>query len=138
MKKKTIILIILITPFLALLILLGIKYISKWLYFSQYNENGISHFLVITIDKNQKYEYIGKLDNYSIYIEHLNIKETNFRNVNAENVSIKKAINNRLTSIKEWKKYAWKIKKDKNSEILVFDNYEIACQYNDCIIRPKS
>ena len=66
----------------------------------------------------------------------MNIKETNFRNVNAENVSIKKAIEEKLVSIMEWKKYAWKITKEGDSEILKYDNYEIACAYDDCVIRP--
>ncbi len=138
MKKKYVVLVILILFILVILVIIGIKYGSKWLYSSQYNENGISHYLVITIDKNQQKEYIGELDNHKIYIEHFNIKETNFRNVNAENVSIKEAINNKLVSIVEWKKYAWRIKKDEETEILLFDNYEIACTYDDCIIRPKS
>lgn len=135
MKKKIIILVIL---FSIIIIIIGIKYGSKWLYSSQYNENGISHYLVITIDKNQQKEYIGELDNHKIYIEHLNIKDTNFRSVNAENISIKEAINNKLVSIDEWKKYSWIIKKEKNGEILKFDNYEIYCTSNDCIIRPKN
>jgi hypothetical protein len=137
-KKNTIIISILVAIFILIILLVGIKYGSKWLLSSQYNENGISHFLVVTIDKNQEKEYIGELDNHKIFIEHLNIKETNFRNIDAENVSIKEAINNRSVSIDEWKKYAWKRKKEGNVEILIFDNYEIACTNEDCIIRPKS
>ena len=41
----------------------------------------------------------------SIYIEELNISETNFRSINAENVSMKNAIDNSLTSIDEWRKF---------------------------------
>ena len=138
MKKKYVTPIILIALFLTIIAIIGIKFGSKWLFQSQYNEHGISHYLVVTIDKTQQKEYIGELDNHRIYIEHLNIKETNFRNVDARNVSIKEAINNKLVSIDEWKKYAWIIKKDGDAEILRFDNYEIACAYDDCIIRPKS
>ena len=138
MKKKIVIPIILISILLVIIAIVAIKFGSKWLYSSQYNENGISHYLVITVDKNQKKEYIGELDSYRIFIEHLNIKETNFRNVDAENVSIKEAINNKLVSIAEWKKYSWKIKKDGDVEILIFDNYEIACAYSDCVIKPKN
>lgn len=47
-------------------------------------------------------------------------------------------IDNKLVSHAEWKKYAWKIKRDGDVEILRFDNYEIACAYDDCVIRPKS
>ena len=66
------------------------------------------------------------------------MNETNFRNVDAENVPIKKAIEEKLVSIAEWKKYAWKIEKNGDAEVLKCDNYEIACAYDDCIIRPLS
>lgn len=66
------------------------------------------------------------------------MNETNFRNVDAENVPIKKAIEEKLVSIAEWKKYAWKIEKNGDAEVLKYDNYEIACAYDDCIIRPLS
>ena len=110
----------------------------NWLFSSQYNQKGVSHFLVVTIDRNQPKVYIGELDNHRIYVENLNLEETNFRNINAENVSIKKAIEEKLVSMKEWRKYAWKIKKEGDAEILKYDNYEIACAYDDCIIRPIS
>ncbi|MBR2241490.1 MAG: hypothetical protein IJ890_09005 [Clostridia bacterium] len=135
MKKKVIILI-------AILIIgiVGIVYIfsfgAKWLFSEQYNENGISHFLVITIDKNQSREYVGELDGHRIYVENLNLEETNFRTVNAENMSIKEAIEKNLVSIEEWRKYAWKNKKDGDAEILQFENYEIVIANGECIIRP--
>lgn len=110
----------------------------NWLFSSQYNENGISHFLVVTIDRNQPKVYIGELDNHRIYVENLNLEETNFRNINAENVSIKKAIDEKLVTIEEWRKYAWKIEREGDAEVLKYDNYEIACAYDDCIIRPIS
>ena len=81
---------------------------------------------------------MGELDGHRIFIENLNLEETNFRTVNAENMSIKEAIENNLVSIKEWKKYAWKIKKDGDVEILEFENYEIVIAYDDCVIRPLS
>ena len=133
-KNLTILSIILIIIIIGLWIFFNID----WLFSTQYNEKGISHFLVVTIDRNQPREFLGELDNHRIYIENLNIQETNFRNVKAENVSIKKAIAEKLVSIAEWKKYAWKIKKDGDLEILEYDNYEIACAYDDCIIRPLS
>ena len=109
-------------------------YVIDWLFSSQYNENGVSHFLVVTIDKNQPKKFIGELDNHRIYVE--NLKETNFRNINAENVPIKEAIEKKLVSIKEWKKYAYKIEKNGDEEVLKYDRYEITCTYDDCIIRP--
>jgi hypothetical protein len=135
LKKKTIVLIIAI-----ILIIVGMtcffSFGINWLFSEQYNDKGISHFLVITIDKNQPKEYVGELEGHRIFIENLNLEETNFRTVNAENMSIKEAIENNLVSIKEWKKYAWKIKKDGDAEILQFENYEIVIAYDDCIIRP--
>ena len=128
---------------LSIILMVGIViFISffgiNWLFSSQYNENGISHFLVVTIDRNQPKVYIGELDNHRIYVENLNLEETNFRNIKAENVSIKKAIDEKLVTIEEWRKYAWKIEREGDAEVLKYDNYEIACAYDDCIIRPIS
>lgn len=135
-KNKFIVLgVILITLFVVFII--GPHFI-KWLFSSQYNENGVSHILVITVDNSQSKEYIGELDDHKIYVERLNLKETNFRNVNAENVSIKKAIDKKLVSITEWKKYAWKVIKKGNIEIYKYENYEIACTIEECTIRPLS
>lgn len=110
----------------------------NYFFLSQYNDKEVSHFLVVTIDENQLREYIGELDGHRIYVEKFNLNETNFRNVDAENVPIKKAIEEKLVSIAEWKKYAWKIEKNGDAEVLKYDNYEIACAYDDCIIRPLS
>ena len=135
MKKKVIVLItILIIGIVGVVCIFSFG--TKWLFSEQYNENGISHFLVITIDKNQSREYVGELDGHRIYVENLNLEETNFRTVNAENMSIKEAIEKNWVSIEEWRKYAWKVKKDGDAEILQFENYEIVIAYDDCIIRP--
>ena len=136
-KNKTII----ISVIVGIVLLCGVLFIFKdkitnGLFSSQYNSNGVSHFLVITIDNNQQKEFIGKLGKYRVYIEKLDIDETNFRTKEAENLSIKDAINKNLVSIEEWKKYAWNIKKDGDAEILQFENYEIVLAYDDCIIRP--
>ena len=138
MKKKNILIILGIILILGIIVFLISPYVINWLFSSQYNKNGVSHFLVVTIDENQPREYMGELDGHRIYVENFNLKETNFRNVNAENVSIKKAINEKLVSIEEWKKYAWKIDKDGDAEVLKYDKYEIACAHDDCIIRPLS
>ena len=137
MKKK---IIILITAIIVIIVgAIGFFTIGiNWLFSEQYNEKGISHFLVITIDENQPREYVGDLDGNRIFIENLNLEETNFRTVNAENMSIKEALEKKLVSIEEWRKYAWKIKKDGDAEILQFENYEIAIAYDDCVIRPLS
>lgn len=136
MKKRTIIVIVAIIIGIigGILLFWGIDF----LFSKQYNANGVSHFLVVTYDKNQPREYLGELDGYKIYIESLNLEETNFRNVKAENVPIKKAINEKLVSVSEWRKYSWRIRKEDDMEILIFDTYEIVCANNECIIRPIS
>ena len=135
MKKNKWIILGVILSTLIVVFLVGPHFI-KWLFSGQYNENGISHFLVITIDNSQSKEYIGELDGHKIYVERLELKETNFRNVNAEKKKIKKAIDEKLVSITEWKKYAWKVIKKSNIEIFKYENYEIACTSEECTIRP--
>ncbi len=121
----------------VVIVLLIIVYLVITAFSSQYNEHGISHFLVITIDKNQEKEYLGDLDECKVYIEGLNIKETVFRTVDAENLSISDALKNKKVSLSDWKKYAWSIKKENNAEILVYENYEIYVGNEECIIKPK-
>ena len=112
--------------------------IVRWLFAQQYNSKGISHFLVITLDNEQQKEYVGKLEGHDVYIEGLNIAETNFRTINAENLSIKDAIESKLVSIEDWKKYALRITEEESGEILEFENYEILVTSGECIIRPLS
>ena len=135
MKKKSKIL--LITLICSLLFSIAAVYgIVRYMFSAQYNSNGVSHFLVVTIDKEQGKEYIGDLENHKVYIEGFNISETNFRNIKAENVSVKEAIEKDLVSIDEWKNYAFSIEKSGKAEILKFDNYEIYIDTEICIIRP--
>lgn len=110
--------------------------IVRWLFAQQYNSKGISHFLVITLDNEQQKEYVGELEEHDVYIEGLNIAETNFRTINAENLSIKDAIESNLVSIEDWKKYALQITEEESGEILKFENYEILVTSEECIIRP--
>ena len=110
----------------------------KWMFDAQYNENGVSHFLVITIDENQPKEYIGELDAHKIFVEKLNMDATYFISVSAENISIKEAIDKNLVSIDDWREYAWEIEKDGDNEILQYENYEIAIAHDECIIRPRT
>ena len=108
----------------------------SWLFSAQYNENGVSHFLVVTIDEDRPREYMGELDGLPVYMEGLDIEGTNFRSVDAEDIPVKEAIENGLVSLEEWRKYASKTKTEADVEILKFDNYEIAVYSNECIIRP--
>lgn len=54
MKKKTIIISLIIIITITIIIILISNFSINDLYFAQYNENGVSHFLVVTIDKNQQ------------------------------------------------------------------------------------
>ena len=110
--------------------------IVRWLFAQQYNSKGISHFLVITLDNEQQKEYVGELEEHDVYIEGLNIAETNFRTINAENLSIKDAIESNLVSIEDWKNYALRITEEESGEILKFENYEILVTTGECVIRP--
>ena len=108
----------------------------KWMYDAQYNQKGVSHFLVITIDQSQPKEYVGELEAHSIFVEKLDMDDTYFISATDEHISIKEAIDNNLVSINEWRKYAWKTEKDGDAEILQFENYEIMVSPDECIIRP--
>ena len=110
--------------------------IVGWLFSQQYNSKGISHFLVITLDNEQQKEHVGKLEEHDVYIEGLNIAETNFRTINAENLSVKDAIESNLVSIEDWKNYALRITEEENGEVLKFENYEILVTTDECVIRP--
>ena len=115
------------------LVIVGIIY---WMHTEQYNSKGVSHFLVVTVDQNKERVKIGRLNEYNVYVEGLS--EYNFRTSDAKNLSVKKAIENNLVSIDEWKKYASSTRKDNDSLILVFDNYEISLTGDECLIRPRS
>lgn len=103
---------------------------------AQYNNKGISHFLVIAIDNNVSKTYLGELEDHKVYIERLNIEETNFRSIKAENVSIREVLDKKLITINELKKYAFRLSKQGQYEVLKYDNYEIAINDEELIIRP--
>ena len=102
----------------------------------QYNSKGISSLLNITIDEKQPKEYIGELENYNIYVEKLKKDELYFISINNKHIPVKVAVDEELVSVSDWRKKAWDIKKDENIEILQYENYEIAIDDNDYIIRP--
>ena len=127
-------------PFIILgfLMTAGSIFIACWLFAAQYNSKGISHFLVITYDPYKPKQQVGELDGHDIYLEQMEINGTAFRSVKAEDVPLREAFENRLTSIDEWRKYARHKKTKGNEEILMFENYEIAVTENECVIRPIS
>lgn len=107
-------------------------------YNTQYNLMGISNIISVYIDETRDKEYVGKLDGYDIYVEGLRVEELNFRTFNAESIPFKEAIDKKIVSIKDFRRGAWYIFKDNNTEILRYESYEIAISNNECIIRPVS
>lgn len=107
-------------------------------YSKQYNLKGISNILSVYIDEDRKKEYVGELDGYEIYVENLRIEELNYRTFNAKYIVFKDALDKKMTSIEDWRKGAWYIFKEDDTEILRYESYEIVISKNECIIRPIS
>ena len=107
-------------------------------YSKQYNLKGISNILSVYIDEDREKEYVGELDGYEIYVENLRVEELNYRTFNAKYIVFKDALNKKMTSIEDWRKGAWYIFKEDDTEILRYESYEIAISKNECIIRPIS
>ena len=132
MKNKGII----ITAIISILFSAGMLIlIIPWMFKAQYNSKGISHFLVVTIDNSSR-EYIGTLEGHKVYIEGFDKETTVFRSIDAKNVSIKEALDKKLVSIEEWRKYSFFITNKDDYEVLKYDNYEIVINKKECIIRP--
>lgn len=136
MKKEKIVIII-ITIIVIIFTLGGIIFIPC-LFSKQYNSKGISNILFVYIDKDREKEYVGNLNGYKIYVENLRVEELNYRTFNENTISLKDAINNKLVSINDWRRGAWYIFKNNDTEILRYESYEIAINNNECIIRPVS
>ena len=107
-------------------------------YSKQYNLKGISNILSVHIDEDREKEYVGELDGYEIYVENLRIEELNYRTFNAKYIVFKDALDKKMTSIEDWRKGAWYIFKEDDTEILRYESYEIAISKKECIIRPIS
>ncbi len=105
-------------------------------FFQQYNLNGVSSLLCISIDYSQPREYVGQLEGYSIYVEDMKTDELYFTTLTADNLSLKDAVENGAVSVKDWRKKAWVIFSDGDTEILRYENYEIAVSAGECVIRP--
>ena len=129
---------IIIPIFLSVILLIGVFSVILYAYNKQYNLKGISNILSIYIDETREKEYVGKLDGYEIYVENLRVEELNYRTFNAKFIMFKDAIDKKLTSINDWRKGAWYIFKEADTEILRYESYEIAISKKECIIRPIS
>lgn len=92
--------------------------------------------LCITIDENQPQEYIGELDGYEIYVERLKTDALYYTSVKGNNIPLRDAVNKGIVSVKDRREKAWDIIYDGGTEILRYENYEIAISDGNCIIRP--
>ena len=135
-NKKIIFFVVIVFILLIIGIWICLPKLIDSMFAAQFNANGVSHFLVITVDKDQPREYVGQLDNHKIYIEQLVEDETVFRSVDAENVTFEEAFTNNLVSIEDWREHASNIESRQDYEILQFENYEIVVSKEECIIRP--
>ena len=129
---------IIIPIFLSVILLIGVFSVILYAYNKQYNLKGISNILSIYIDEDREKEYVGKLDGYEIYVENLRVEELNYRTFNAKFIMFRDALDKKLTSINDWRKGAWYIFKEDDTEILRYESYEIAISKKECIIRPIS
>ena len=129
---------IIIPIVISIIMMVGIAGVLIYAYNTQYNLRGISNIMSIYIDKEREKEYVGKLDGKNIYVENLRTEELCFLTFSSNSVSLKDAIDKKLVSLKDWRRGAWYIFHDNDAEILRYESYEIACAYDDCIIRPIS
>ncbi len=102
----------------------------------QYNARGISSFLCITIDESRPKEYIGELEDYTVYVEGLKTEELYYVSADAEEISLKEAVTRRMVSVTDWQKKARETEWSGGTEILRYENYEIVVTDGECIIRP--
>ena len=107
-----------------------------WIYTEQYNLKGVSHFLLIATDENISKQYVGELNNHKVYVEGLDVNESNFRTYDAEALSLKDAIEKKLVSLNEWRRYALKTYETEDEEVLIYQSHEIIITSDECIIKP--
>ena len=137
-KHNKYIWLIIIPIVLYVLFIIGIFGIIIFAYIKQYNIKGISNILSIYIDEDREKEYVGKLNNYDIYVEKLRLEELNYKTFDNKSISLKDAIDDELVTIDDWRRGAWYIFKNNDTEILRYETYEIAITNKECIIRPIS
>ena len=133
MKKK---IILFVSAILAMFDIIGVVMVV--MYQQEYNSKGVSHYVIATMDPTQSKEFVGYLGQYSIYVEGLKIDDLYFVTVDGNSIPIKDAIKNEDVSLTDWKRNAEKHRQSGNTEILQFDNYEIAITDKECVFRPIS
>ena len=84
-------------------------------------------------------DFIEKMPEYDTVLyqnKKMKTDELYFISISDERISLEEAITHELASIKDWRKKAWVTLNDGDTEILRYENYEIAITGMECIIRP--
>lgn len=133
MKKKHIIILSISVVLLIVVCALGVVKMFDM----QYNlQTGVSSYINICIDQSRPREEIGKLGDYTVFAEGLDVEKCYVITISAKTIPLKEAISDGLVSVDDWKRKAWRTKKDSDAQILIYENYEIVLAYDTCIIRP--
>lgn len=106
--------------------------------FRQYNQNGVSNYLNIVIDPEAEKKKAGTLEERTVWIEGLDTEFTFYKTADGKRLAVDEVLKDGLVSIEDWRKAALKTVSENGTEILKFENYEIAVSADECIIRPLS
>lgn len=131
MYKKIIILVIAVAIFVCLILAGGIA--IKSIFSSQYNSNGISRYLCITIDDTYGKEYIYKNSEYTVYT--FQLEDAYFMDINANEVSLYDALSTKKISIDDMIEKC-NLNEYNNMKIYAAENYQIILYQKECIITP--
>ncbi len=114
---------------------LSVAGLVLWMFSMQYNVRGVSHFLVMAYDADRTRTYLGTLEDHDVYIEKFDPEHTVFLDIRDRRITVPEAIEKRLVSIEDWRRYAFYIRVNGEEEILTFEDYEIAVTDDTCVIR---
>ncbi|MBQ7567133.1 MAG: hypothetical protein IJT18_08430 [Oscillospiraceae bacterium] len=105
---------------------------------AQYNANGVSSLLNVSIDRSQPRQFAGTLGESDVFVEQMDPDALYFVAVDAKRIPLKDALAQELVSLEDWRKKARHIDRDGDAEILRYENYEIELTGGECTIRPRS
>ncbi|MDL2301741.1 hypothetical protein LJC58_05225 [Lachnospiraceae bacterium OttesenSCG-928-D06] len=125
---------IIITVLGLVAVIFIILFSSKYLFSSQYNDNGMSRGIHFEIDETVGTEFICSNDGYEVYT--INIKNIYFQNAKAENIDIKDALSNESVEIQDM---IYGLKKSTTLSgftCYIAENYQLILIENRCVIAP--
>lgn len=115
---------------------LGLSYLAARIFSAQYNTKGISNILCIWYDPDSPLEYVGELEEYSVYTEQMSTDDLYYTTYGGDTISLRETVEKDLVTVSDWRRGAWSRFMDGDTEILRYENYEIAINGRKCIIRP--